>query len=842
MWFRLPSIRKALRATIVVSLALLAPINARASGGSWTELTSVPLRPLGSDLASAMMWDSVGQRFLLMDPGSLGALDSWEFHPAIGWSRLPLPVFPEDLRAAATWVLPDEARHRFLWGVSAYSQDTVGVIWALELGPPMRWLRLGRMPSRSFYPIPSVSCDRFWCISQRGTSIGLWSTSLQDTADWRIERMVPLPVYTQPRLVDGPRGRLIGFDHSSPSRDSVTVWSTPLVGTEGWTREAPSGPEWPLGTGYPRFLLADTTRGRLVFLNSRSYPYVELWGVDRDALGAWTRLGTQPFTPAVQCAVGDTLWVHGTKDSLGTHGGLTMSASLLQPDSWTIRSNPLRPECRGFEVLLHDASHDRWWGVGENTNAANTVGFDSLWCMRIREDGAEWSRVTTNGTSPPARREAGWAVDQAAHVAYLWGGYRFADQHTFHDLWALDFEDTPHWRAVVADDPAEPGYRGSALVFDPVDRQLLGFGQDLIDVPLSVKGYAVDSLLGWRALAVDDLPDNNPTFPAWRTVITSSAAWDARHDRVTFLDSAPAFLGRIALELRPELKWTGNLVDCETWDWFSGGCPPHVYGTRGFYDPVADRVLEIGGDGYIPMGLYSAASVDTLGPFTRLGGWIPRFSTPSIVCGGDYDASRDALVVQAMGDGTPPFAFYFDREIATGVRRTAADVLDDRFALRWMAVPLAQFELSRRTGAGPWTRMASLVASASGEIGYDDRAIEAGKGYGYRLGALASPDVPVTEDVWLLASTAPSFSLGLAWPNPARDRVSLSFTLPTAAPAMLDVMDIAGRRVWSQRLQGLGPGPHVVSLDRAGIGRAGLYFARLTQAGRSRTTRVVWVP
>jgi hypothetical protein len=93
-----------------------------------------------------------------------------------------------------------------------------------------------------------------------------------------------------------------------------------------------------------------------------------------------------------------------------------------------------------------------------------------------------------------------------------------------------------------------------------------------------------------------------------------------------------------------------------------------------------------------------------------------------------------------------------------------------------------------------------------------------------------------------MASVAPSFSLGRAWPNPARDRVRLSFTLSSSAPATLDVMDIAGRRVWSQRLQGLGPGPHVVGLDRAGIGRAGLYFARLTQSGRARTTRVVWVP
>ena len=100
----------------------------------------------------------------------------------------------------------------------------------------------------------------------------------------------------------------------------------------------------------------------------------------------------------------------------------------------------------------------------------------------------------------------------------------------------------------------------------------------------------------------------------------------------------------------------------------------------------------------------------------------------------------------------------------------------------------------------------------------------------------------MAEDAWVLASVAPSFSIARPWPNPARERASLSFTVQAGATATLEVMDVAGRRVWSRRFDSPAAGPHVVSLARTDVARAGLYFVRLTQSGRSRTTRVVWVP
>jgi len=58
------------------------------------------------------------------------------------------------------------------------------------------------------------------------------------------------------------------------------------------------------------------------------------------------------------------------------------------------------------------------------------------------------------------------------------------------------------------------------------------------------------------------------------------------------------------------------------------------------------------------------------------------------------------------------------------------------------------------------------------------------------------------------------------------------------SPALLDVIDVMGRRVASRSVGSLGAGRHVVDFG-AGLRLApGMYFVRLTQGASARTTRV----
>jgi len=64
----------------------------------------------------------------------------------------------------------------------------------------------------------------------------------------------------------------------------------------------------------------------------------------------------------------------------------------------------------------------------------------------------------------------------------------------------------------------------------------------------------------------------------------------------------------------------------------------------------------------------------------------------------------------------------------------------------------------------------------------------------------------------------------------------VALSLPSGAPARLELLDLSGRRVLVRSLDGLGPGEMQVRLDAAGV-RPGLYFVKLTQGAQSQVTR-----
>jgi len=87
---------------------------------------------------------------------------------------------------------------------------------------------------------------------------------------------------------------------------------------------------------------------------------------------------------------------------------------------------------------------------------------------------------------------------------------------------------------------------------------------------------------------------------------------------------------------------------------------------------------------------------------------------------------------------------------------------------------------------------------------------------------------------------APSTSLSLAgvFPNPAPAVPAVDFTLPSDAPARLELLDLMGRIVLRRELGAPGAGHHTAFLDAARV-PSGLYWLRLIQNGREATARVV---
>ncbi len=84
------------------------------------------------------------------------------------------------------------------------------------------------------------------------------------------------------------------------------------------------------------------------------------------------------------------------------------------------------------------------------------------------------------------------------------------------------------------------------------------------------------------------------------------------------------------------------------------------------------------------------------------------------------------------------------------------------------------------------------------------------------------------------------FALERPCPNPTRGALTVAFSLPTDAPAQIELLDVAGRSIARQDVGALGSGRHVVRLapDTARL-PVGLYLVRLTHSGHALIAKAV---
>jgi hypothetical protein len=66
---------------------------------------------------------------------------------------------------------------------------------------------------------------------------------------------------------------------------------------------------------------------------------------------------------------------------------------------------------------------------------------------------------------------------------------------------------------------------------------------------------------------------------------------------------------------------------------------------------------------------------------------------------------------------------------------------------------------------------------------------------------------------------------------------NVAFSLPNGEPTRLDVVDLAGRIVFTREVGNLGAGNHVMELAGGRMPPPGVYLVRLAQGARRLTTR-----
>jgi len=210
---------------------------------------------------------------------------------------------------------------------------------------------------------------------------------------------------------------------------------------------------------------------------------------------------------------------------------------------------------------------------------------------------------------------------------------------------------------------------------------------------------------------------------------------------------------------------------------------------------------------------------------------VPRVSPGSLGSALVYWHERPIMAQYFVADGI----------VATALSLASTDARTDRVMLVWQGVGAAELvtQVERRDDGGEWERLGSPVVDAPDRLRYEDRDVIPGTHYAYRLAYVEDGVERFTAETSVEVPSAAFFALDGLHPNPAIEAINVSFSLPTASSATLELLDLAGRRVIDREVGGLGVGRHVLRLDSGERIAPGVYWLRLRQGAQQALARAV---
>lgn len=206
--------------------------------------------------------------------------------------------------------------------------------------------------------------------------------------------------------------------------------------------------------------------------------------------------------------------------------------------------------------------------------------------------------------------------------------------------------------------------------------------------------------------------------------------------------------------------------------------------------------------------------------------------------GGCYVAYLTQVVPMQPYNSVYVNRFSVDGVVPVKLAEATVEAEAGRVLLVWRGTGAGASELAveRRAEGEGWQRLGVPTARGRDAVEYEDLAVAPGASYTYRL--VRGAEV-MSEEASVTVPATAEFALAGAWPNPVLSReLSVVFTLTGAAPAKLEILDLAGRREHERALLGLGAGRHVVGLGEARL-VPGMHWLRLTEGARTALARVV---
>jgi len=243
---------------------------------------------------------------------------------------------------------------------------------------------------------------------------------------------------------------------------------------------------------------------------------------------------------------------------------------------------------------------------------------------------------------------------------------------------------------------------------------------------------------------------------------------------------------------------------------------------------------------------------------TPLGGSVPAGGnvdlTVSLNANGLEDGEYTARLVILNDDPAHPVVTV--PVILTVVGHTTAILISDFAAtaieggieLRWAVTAdeeISGFNVYRASAGGGKEDLLTSAPISAQERHYLDEKVAGGRSYSYRIAAVR-PDL---SELFSQPATAQAKAFALVLeqntPNPFNPTTRISYTLPRSDRVVLDIFDVAGRRVTTLVDEVVGEGRHETvweGTDRNGTRvSSGVYFYRLTWGKNSMTKKMLMV-
>jgi hypothetical protein len=734
------------------------------------------------------------------------------------WIHGPEPPVGRSLHAAVY----DPIRQRMLvFGGYSRARGVLDELWALSLRGSPRWTRLevaGEVPpARHLYSaVYDPVRDRVVIFGGMGrTSVlnDVWVLSLAGAPRWT--RLEPLGIPPAPRtqhsaIYDAHGDCIYVFGGAGRTHEGVVlsrlndVWALSLSGRVKWRLVSPEGTP-----PNPRFGQAAVLdgRGRMVLFGGYDGAMVhDVWALSLNDRPRWQQLSPDGEAPpprlqhsAVYDPVSGRMMVFGGQDEAMTIFDDAWALSLRGRLEWKRLEPSATPVRRAGQSAILDARQGQVVLYGGTADGWNLS--DEVWSVSCATNA--WTKLEL--AAPPAPRFGESAIfDPTRRRMVMFGGYGY-NSGTLADVWTLSLADGTGWTPLRPDGDPPPAREAHSAIYDVAHDRMVVFGG--LDVMLSTLNDA------W-ALSFS----GTPTWTRLETVggppparRDHTAIDDPQHDRmVVFGGVGEDYLGDVwALSLSGVPTWTQLVPQRDDLARFEHSA---------ILDSTRGRMIVFGGlyglDAHNDLWALSLGDSPGWSPLAPAGALPPGSADHSAI----YDPQRDRMVVFPGG-----------------------------YAGTW-ALDLA--------GSTTWIPLhpegASLVSSAPQVAAFDpigDRmavfasSIDGNETWELCWGPPEAPTIrpPVTSlhRSAEFAPSKPAFLLAGARPNPSRLGPRVVFSLPDAAPARLDVIDVSGRRLLSREVGGLGPGEHTLDLAQQQVFPPGLYLMRLTRGNETRTARAV---